>query len=86
MILISFSLIAQTALGILLSNRSDGYITCMYFVRGILGISGLGIIIIQGKLIDQFSKKHYEFIMGLCLNIPYCFNALNSFVTSAVQK
>lgn len=24
--------------------------------------------------------------MGLCLNIPYCFNALNSFVTASVQS
>lgn len=56
----------------------------MYITRGIFGISGLGIITIQGKLIDKFSKKHYEYIMGLCLNIPYLFNALNSFITASV--
>jgi hypothetical protein len=24
--------------------------------------------------------------MGLCLNVPYIFNALNSFITSSVQN
>lgn len=58
----------------------------MYIIRGVFGISGLGIITIQGKLINRFSKKHYEYIMGLCLNIPYIFTALNSFVTASVQQ
>lgn len=58
----------------------------MYIVRGVFGISGLGVITIQGKLINRFSKRHYEYIMGLCLNIPYIFTALNSFVTASVQQ
>lgn len=82
--LITTTLFAQIILGILLSQRADGYVTLMYITRGIFGISGLGIITIQGKLIDKFSKKHYEYIMGLCLNIPYLFNALNSFITASV--
>lgn len=51
-----------------------------------MGISGLGIITIQGKLANQFCKRHYEYIMGICLNVPYIFNAVNSFLTAAVQK
>jgi Sec-independent protein secretion pathway component TatC len=58
----------------------------MYIARGVLGICGLSIITIQGKLADKFSKKNYELIMGLCLNVPYIFNALNSFITAAVQS
>jgi len=58
----------------------------MYIARGFLGIGGLGIITIQGKLVNKYSKKHYEYIMGLCLNIPYIFNALNSFITAYVIK
>lgn len=58
----------------------------MYIARGVLGICGLSIITIQGKLADKFSKKNYEYIMGLCLNVPYMFNALNSFITASVQS
>ncbi len=84
--LIVISIIAQTAIAFLLKTRQDGYLIMMYIARGFLGISGLGIITIQGKLADQFSKKHYQYIMGLCLNIPYAFNALNSFLTSSIQS
>jgi hypothetical protein len=77
---------AQTILGILLDERGSNYITLMYIFRGVLGICGLGVITIQGKLASMFSKQHYEYIMGLCLNVPYIFNALNSFITASVQS
>lgn len=84
--MIGITIAAQTILGILLDNRGSNYITFMYIARGVLGISGLGVITIQGKLANMFSKKHYEYIMGLCLNVPYIFNALNSFITASVQS
>ena len=84
--LIVVSIGAQAALAFLLKSRQEGYLVWMYIARGFLGISGLGILTIQGKLADQFCKKHYEYVMGLCFNIPYVFNALNSFLTSSIQS
>lgn len=84
--LIVISIVAQASLAFLLKSRQEGYLIWMYIARGFLGITGLGILTIQGKLADQFCKKHYEYIMGLCFNIPYVFNALNSFLTSSIQS
>lgn len=57
--LISLTLGSQVGLGLLLGWRGDGYLGGMYLLRGVLGISGLGIVTVQGKLVSRFSKKHY---------------------------
>jgi len=44
---------------VIVQERYDGYVTMMYIARGFLGIGGLGIITIQGKLVNRYSKKHY---------------------------
>ena len=56
----------------------------MCVARGVFGICGLGIIVIQGKLANRFVKQHYEYMMGLCLNIPYVFTAINSYLSSSI--
>ena len=85
-IMVIITIITEIIIGFLVKTRVSGYETMMCVARGIFGISGLGIIIIQGKLANRFAKHHYEYMMGLCLNVPYMFNAINSFITSAVAE
>lgn len=84
LILVTF--VSESVISLIVQERYHGYVTMMYVARGFLGIGGLGIITIQGKLVNKYSKRHYEYIMGLCLNIPYLFNALNSFITAFLIK
>jgi hypothetical protein len=58
-VIIIVTITTQTLLGIFLDKRMENYITYMYITRGVLGICGLGVITIQGKLANKYSKKNY---------------------------
>ena len=83
-VLVLLTLLSSLVMGALVHARSDGYELGLCLARGVYGISGLGIVIIQGKLANKFAKKHYEYIMGLCLNVPYLFTAANSLINSSI--
>jgi MFS family permease len=73
-------------MGFMLSSRTDNYLIYMYLLRAIFGFAGQGIIVSQGAIVAKYAPKHYEYIMGLCLNIPLIFNALSSIISSKIQQ
>ena len=85
-IMLAITIFSESIIGVVLGSRFNGYIGVLVVLRGISGINGLGVMIIQGKLIDKFAHPHYEYIMGLCLNLPNLFTAANSLITSSIAS
>lgn len=56
-VLLALGLISQTVIGLLLQERINGYIGLILLMRSLFGISGEGLITLQGYVISVFGKK-----------------------------
>lgn len=62
----------------------SGYKYVAYFLRSLFGVSGEALFTVQAVLLTLYAGKHYEVSMGICLTLPFVFDALNSVITTHV--
>ena len=62
----------------------SGYKYIIYFLRSLFGVSGEALFTVQAVLLTLYAKQHYEVSMGICLSLPFVFDALNSIITTHV--
>lgn len=51
-----------------------------------LGITGEGLIAIQGYVISIWGKREFELLMGISFSIPYLFDSLSSILSTALYE
>lgn len=62
----------------------SGYKYIIYFLRSLFGVSGEALFTVQAVLLTLYAKKNYEVSIGICLSLPFAFDALNSIITTHV--
>jgi hypothetical protein len=62
----------------------EGYKYILFGLRAFFGMAGSSAFTIQGLIISQYGKKYFELLMGVCLCVPFVFDAINSFVSTAI--
>ncbi len=61
-----------------------GYKWIVNILRSFFGVSGEALFTVQAVLLTLHAGKHYEVCMGICMCLPFVFDALNSVVTTHV--
>jgi MFS family permease len=81
--LLATSLAAQLIGTLMLQFRPQGYLAILYVMRAFFGLAGEGIFTVQSRIVARYCRKEdFEFVLSMCLSLPFLFYALDSVVTT----